>query len=78
MLIIPLSQVTPAAVFADVARDAGARIAVFNIERTSRDNKADFLFLGPCEVTLLKAFGLDSLTINEDLALLSQEDEVKS
>ncbi|THH09857.1 hypothetical protein EW146_g8550, partial [Bondarzewia mesenterica] len=53
------STVMPAGVFADVVRDHGGKVAVFNIERTYADRKADFVFLGPCEETLVAAFGLN-------------------
>ena len=49
----------PAGVFAMVVQeDAGGATAVFNIEPSYRDRKANFVFEGPCEETLFHAFGL--------------------
>ena len=42
----------PAAEYAKTVRKRGGRVAVFNLGRTEGDEKADFLFLGPCEETL--------------------------
>ncbi|CAK5279338.1 unnamed protein product [Mycena citricolor] len=52
------STVYPAAGYASEVRHKGGRVAVFNLERTSGDEIADFLFLGPCELTLPEALGL--------------------
>ena len=51
-------QVYPAAGVADIVRDAGGTVAVFNLDRSQGDDEADFLFLGPCEETLPIALGL--------------------
>ncbi|KAF8509869.1 DHS-like NAD/FAD-binding domain-containing protein [Hysterangium stoloniferum] len=59
------STVQPAASFAQDAKDNGAQVAVFNIERTPGDTDADFLFLGPCEQSLLAAFGLEEDEIDD-------------
>lgn len=51
---------TPAAIFADIVKDNGGKVAVFNIELNPRSDKiADFAFVGPCEETLVKALGLE-------------------
>jgi NAD-dependent deacetylase sirtuin 5 len=50
--------VYPAASYAKRVKDQGGKVAVFNLERTKWDDNADFLFLGPCEVTLPEALGL--------------------
>jgi NAD-dependent deacetylase sirtuin 5 len=46
--------VHPAAGFAKTVKDRGGKVAVFNLERANGDDQADFLFLGPCEETILK------------------------
>ncbi|CAL1713885.1 unnamed protein product [Somion occarium] len=53
------SEVYPAAGVAQIVREAGGKVAVFNIDRTAGDENADFLFLGPCEETLPAALGLE-------------------
>jgi NAD-dependent deacetylase sirtuin 5 len=50
-------QVYPAAGYPSAVKRNGGRIAVFNTERTAGDGSAEFLFLGPCEDTVPKAFG---------------------
>ena len=45
-------QVHPAATLASKVKAHGGTVAVFNIDRSKRDEAADFLFLGPCEETL--------------------------
>jgi NAD+-dependent protein deacetylase sirtuin 5 len=52
--------VYPAAGYASTVKDQGGKVAMFNIERTNGDDEADFLFLGPCEVTLPEALGLNA------------------
>jgi len=52
------STVYPAAGYASEVQDNGGRVAVFNLERSKGDSKADFLFLGPCEETLPAALGV--------------------
>ncbi|KAF8204939.1 DHS-like NAD/FAD-binding domain-containing protein, partial [Pholiota molesta] len=52
------STVYPAASYASEIQKRGGKIAVFNLERSAGDNKADYLFLGPCEELLPKALGL--------------------
>lgn len=37
-------------------------MAVFNLERSSGDSDADFLFIGPCEETLPEALGIPRLS----------------
>ncbi|CCM04483.1 uncharacterized protein FIBRA_06663 [Fibroporia radiculosa] len=54
------STVQPAASIASDVQDNGGMVAVFNIERTERDDEADFLFLGPCEKTLPAALGMSA------------------
>jgi len=46
------STVFPAAGYAAEVQDNGGKVTVFNLERSSGDRDADFLFLGPCEETL--------------------------
>jgi len=53
------SMVSPANTLASIAQARGAKVAVFNLERTRGDDEADFLFIGPCEETLPKALGLE-------------------
>ena len=53
-------QVTPAAFFAEIVKDNGGKVAIFNIELGSpSDEVADFTFVGPCEETIVKALGLN-------------------
>ncbi|KZW00486.1 DHS-like NAD/FAD-binding domain-containing protein [Exidia glandulosa HHB12029] len=52
------SLVHPAAGFAHTVKKNGGKVAVFNVERSNRDDQADFLFLGPCEDILPGALGL--------------------
>ncbi|KAL5508525.1 hypothetical protein ACEPAH_6144 [Sanghuangporus vaninii] len=54
------SQVYPAAGYAAQVRIHGGKVAVFNLERSQGDERADYLFLGPCEETLPRALGIDS------------------
>jgi len=54
------STVYPAAGYASKVQDNGGKVAVFNLERSSGDEEADFLFLGPCEETLPAALGLQN------------------
>jgi len=49
------SMVHPAASFQRTVRKNGGKVAVFNLERSSKDEEADFLFLGPCEETIPRA-----------------------
>lgn len=37
-------------------------MAVFNLERSSGDSDADFLFIGPCEETLPEALEIPRLS----------------
>ncbi|KAJ7611581.1 DHS-like NAD/FAD-binding domain-containing protein [Roridomyces roridus] len=53
------STVYPAASYASKVQRQGGKVAVFNLDRSSGDMSADFLFLGPCEETLPKALGLE-------------------
>ncbi|KXN87890.1 NAD-dependent protein deacylase [Leucoagaricus sp. SymC.cos] len=46
------ATVYPAAGYAYEVRANGGKVAVFNMEETSHDKYADFLFLGPCEETI--------------------------
>ncbi|KAI5120932.1 hypothetical protein M0805_002912 [Coniferiporia weirii] len=54
------STVYPAAGYADIVRENGGKVAVFNLERSAGSEDADFLFLGPCEDILPKALGFQS------------------
>jgi len=53
-----ISQVYPAAGYAEEVQTQGGLVAVFNLERSQGDMDADFLFLGPCEVELPRVLGL--------------------
>jgi len=53
------AQVIAAAIFAEIVKDNGGKVAVFNIELSSQSKTADFGFIGPCEETLVKALGLE-------------------
>jgi NAD-dependent deacetylase sirtuin 5 len=53
-------QVIPAATFAEIVKNNGGKIAVFNVELNSQSMTADFAFIGPCEETLVKALGLEN------------------
>lgn len=55
------TQVYPAARYASKVRAYGGKVAVFNLDHSHGDDKADFLFLGPCEETLPQALGLVDL-----------------
>ncbi|KAG8985204.1 hypothetical protein FRB94_008246 [Tulasnella sp. JGI-2019a] len=52
------STVSPASEFAGDVRRRGGKVAIFNLERSTGDKKADFLFLGPCAETLPNALGV--------------------
>ncbi|KAI0829485.1 DHS-like NAD/FAD-binding domain-containing protein [Trametes gibbosa] len=52
------STVYPAAGFAYEVQNNGGTVAVFNIDRSDGDQEADFLFIGPAEVTLPKVLGV--------------------
>lgn len=54
------AKVYPAAGFASAIRERGGKVAVFNIENTKGDNRAHFLFLGPCETVLPQVLYGDS------------------
>ncbi|KAG7089153.1 hypothetical protein E1B28_010859 [Marasmius oreades] len=54
------STVYPAAGYASAVRNNGGKVAVFNLERSAGDHRADFLFLGPCEELLPRALSLAS------------------
>lgn len=53
-------QVHPAAKLAMKVKEHGGKVAVFNVDRSKRDDQADFLFLGPCEETLPEALGINT------------------
>ncbi|KAK0189998.1 DHS-like NAD/FAD-binding domain-containing protein [Armillaria mellea] len=55
------AEVLPSGIFGDIVRGNGGRVAVFNIEKTYTDRIAEFSFQGPCEETLVKAFGLEDI-----------------
>ncbi|TFY83847.1 hypothetical protein EWM64_g174 [Hericium alpestre] len=54
------STVYPAASYAYEVKANGGQVAVFNLDRSEGDEDADFLFLGPCEETLVQVlrFGM--------------------
>ncbi|KLO15663.1 DHS-like NAD/FAD-binding domain-containing protein [Schizopora paradoxa] len=54
------STVYPAAGYAAEVQAHGGKVAVFNLERSAGDKKANFLFLGPCEETLPSCLGIES------------------
>ncbi|RDX53174.1 DHS-like NAD/FAD-binding domain-containing protein [Lentinus brumalis] len=56
------SKVYPAAGYASEVQARGGKVAVFNVDRSDGDQRADFLFLGPSESTLPKALGLQDAT----------------
>ncbi|PPQ95501.1 hypothetical protein CVT26_008529 [Gymnopilus dilepis] len=62
------STVYPAASYAQEVKGHGGKVAVFNLERSKGDSKADYLFLGPCEETLPKALGL-SLSADGNISI---------
>lgn len=39
-------------------------MAIFNLEPTEKDNEADFIFTGKCEVELAKVFGIDDENVH--------------
>ncbi len=49
----------PAATFAAKVKERGGTVAIFNVERSNRDELADFVFLGPCEEILPKGLDFD-------------------
>ncbi|EDR09458.1 uncharacterized protein LACBIDRAFT_319074 [Laccaria bicolor S238N-H82] len=53
------STVLPASSFATQVKANGGKVAVFNLNRSTGDDEADFLFLGPCETTLVDALGVE-------------------
>jgi len=54
------STVYPAAGFAKQVQKNGGNVAVFNIDHSAGDKKADFLFLGPCQDLLPQALGMEA------------------
>ncbi|KAI0771899.1 DHS-like NAD/FAD-binding domain-containing protein [Trametes elegans] len=58
MVVGTSSTVYPAANYAFDVLENGGNVAVFNVDRSEGDQDVDFLFLGPAEVTLPKALGL--------------------
>lgn len=53
-------QVQPAAGFASQIQGHGGKVAVFNLDRSNNDDKADFLFLGSCDATLPEVLDVES------------------
>ena len=47
-----LPQVHPAASYATTVKKNGGTVAVFNMAPSQGDDKADFVFYGPCEKTI--------------------------
>lgn len=47
-----LPQVHPAASYATTVKKNGGTVAVFNLAPSQGDEKADFVFYGPCEKTI--------------------------
>ncbi|KAG8811289.1 hypothetical protein FRC17_002537 [Serendipita sp. 399] len=52
------STVWPASGFAHRVQKHGGKVAIFNLDRSENDEKADFLFLGSCETKLASVLGL--------------------
>lgn len=52
------STVYPAAGYMHTVKKRGGKVAIFNVERSNKDEIADFLFLGPCEETIPEALGV--------------------
>ena len=46
------------ATFAAKVKERGGTVAIFNMERSNRDELADFVFLGPCEEILPRVLDL--------------------
>jgi len=53
-------KVAPASRYPAEVQEHGGKVAVFNTRRSKGDLDADFLFLGPCEETLVEALQLGS------------------
>jgi len=53
------STVYPAAGYASEVAENGGKVAVFNLDRSAGDSKADYLFLGPCSETLPQVLASD-------------------
>jgi len=53
------STVYPAAGYASEVADNGGKTAVFNLDRSAGDRKANYLFLGPCSETLPQMLASD-------------------
>ncbi|KAI0784493.1 DHS-like NAD/FAD-binding domain-containing protein [Abortiporus biennis] len=60
------STVHPAAGYAYRVKRRGGTVAVFNLEPSEGDEKADFVFCGPCEVELPRALGISGVETAED------------
>jgi NAD-dependent deacetylase sirtuin 5 len=58
-------QVHPAAGLAAQVKKNGGTVAVFNLGRSTGDDAADYLFLGPCDETLP-----DLLDVQDDISSL--------
>ncbi|ELU37138.1 SIR2 domain-containing protein [Rhizoctonia solani AG-1 IA] len=50
--------VYPAAGYVKTVKNNGGKVAIFNLETSSQDSDADFVFLGPCEETLPAVLGV--------------------
>ncbi|CUA67102.1 NAD-dependent protein deacylase [Rhizoctonia solani] len=58
LLVVGTSAlVHPAAGYVKTVKNNGGKVAIFNIEASSQDNDANFVFLGPCEETLPAVLG---------------------
>lgn len=44
-----------------MVKAAGGKVAVFNIDRSKRDEQADFLFIGPSETILPDALRMEDV-----------------
>ncbi|KAM5533377.1 hypothetical protein V8D89_012927 [Ganoderma adspersum] len=58
MVVGTSAVVHPAATFAAKVKERGGTVAIFNVEKSNRDELADFVFLGPCEEILPRVLDL--------------------
>ncbi|RDB26783.1 NAD-dependent protein deacylase [Hypsizygus marmoreus] len=61
LLVVGTSSIVqPASGFASQVKAHGGKVAIFNLERSNKDEDADFLFIGSCDVTLPEALDVKS------------------
>lgn len=51
-----LKKVRPASTYAYRVQRREGKVAVFNLEPSEGDDRADFVFQGPCETQLARVF----------------------